>query len=434
MTSIDILYFYEYASRELDVACAVASILKKRGVHIAVLQWPTEIQRKITSLRPKLIVLPFCYSAESFLPLLAYWRDALYFNATWEQLFYVGNRTSKTPRGVFPIQYVLHHAWSLEYAEFLKRAGIPENHIFLNGQPAYTLYDKPYRDYYASREILAERYHLDINKKWVFFPENYNWAFYSEATLRRILSEGQSQEDMDAMRDYCERSLAVVLEWCRKAAHQTEIELLLRPRPSTTLEEFNAKVQQYMTDIPANIHIHQHESVREWILASDLIISSHSTSLIEAAIAKKPIYILDPYPMPKPLVASWHQYVVHVSTEEAFLEICKGNHPIENPGAQLDQWARQTMMSQGDSIANLADYLYRLVNGQLTPALRLPNDIVIPGLEYTPPAWLWSSYRRIRDILRYPQTGGVGLDYVKDVISEARMESRIERWGKIAAR
>ena len=49
----------------------------------------------------------------------------------------------------------------------------------------------------------------------------------------------------------------------------------------------------------ANLKIIKTETAREWILAADHVMSSHSTTLIEAALAGKPIHRFSPEPYPR---------------------------------------------------------------------------------------------------------------------------------------
>lgn len=428
MRRVDIAYLYEHASRELDVACAVSARLRKdHGLSVQILHWPQGFSEAVASLKPRLVTLPFCYSERSYVNLLHFWNESLFFNLTWEQLLYPGNQKAKTPRGEFALRHVVHHAWSEAYADLLRDQGIPDEHIFCNGQPAYALYDEPYRRYFPSREELAAGYGLDKDKRWIFFPENYNWAFYSDATLQRFLADGQSLEDITQMRDFCNRSLRAVLNWCRTAAMQQDVEIILRPRPSTTLERFRQEVEQNLPDLPAGLHMIQDESVREWILASDVVISSHSTSLIEAAVAGKQTYILEPFPMPAPLRAAWHVHVARIKDMEAFASMCRGT----SDGARdrgLENWARATLMSSGDSIGNLAAYLARLVKGEVVqPPSYLDRRFLTPAKRLLPRRW-WALYRR-----REGRTKAVLPVYVKDVLSAEELESRLARWGAILA-
>src|SRR5258708_4413088 len=122
MKHIDVLFLYEHVARELDVACAVKYYLQKRyGLCVEIVQQPFAVPEAIRTLEPALVVLPFCYSASlKHYPFLLDWRNRVFVNAMWEQLYYPGNRAAKIPRGEFETQHVLHHAWSLDTVELLR--------------------------------------------------------------------------------------------------------------------------------------------------------------------------------------------------------------------------------------------------------------------------------------------------------------------------
>jgi surface carbohydrate biosynthesis protein len=424
---VDIVYLYEHAARELDVACAVAARLRKdHSIHVEIVHWPTGFPQAVTRIRPRLVILPYCYTESSYEALLAYWREARFFNLTWEQLFYPGNQRAKTPRGEFALNSVIHHAWSEYYADFLKTSGLAEDRIFLNGNPAYTLYDAPYRAYFCSRTKMAESYHLDPSRGWIFFPENYNWAFYSEKTIRQFIESGQAPSDIHAMREYCERSLQEVIHWLADAACDDQFEVILRPRPSTTLNEFRLVVEKILGKLPPHLHIIQEGSVREWILVSDLVFSSHSTSLIEGAVAAKPVFMVEPYEIPAVLKANWHERLPHVQGKSQFLETClRNSHPVDD---RLARWARDTLMSRGDSITNLADFIVSFLN-EMTEVPPVPaREIATPGLRWIPPAWMWSVYRRLKQGARYSTTSGIEPGFVKDIVEPQVIKDNIQKW------
>ena len=83
---VDIVYLYEHAARELDVACAVAALLETNyGLSVEIVQWPVEFGRVAHTIRPKkIVVLPYCYVEEDFSTVLAYWRGVHNVNLTWE--------------------------------------------------------------------------------------------------------------------------------------------------------------------------------------------------------------------------------------------------------------------------------------------------------------------------------------------------------------
>jgi len=184
MKKIDILYLYEHVDRELDVACIVKIYLEQRhGLNAEIVQHPfgqLSPDLNLDGARPRVVAMPHAY----YTPYLLDWPKATYVSLMWEQLFYKGNRLVKIPRGTFALKHVLHHAWGEFSSDYLQEVGVPKDHIFVNGNMAYALYGEPYCGYYTGRAELARRYGLDPNKRWIFFPENYNWAFYTEEKLK----------------------------------------------------------------------------------------------------------------------------------------------------------------------------------------------------------------------------------------------------------
>ncbi len=425
MKKVDIIFLYEHVAREIDVVCAITANLRRMGFSVEIIHWPTGFPKALLQIEPEMVVLPFCYTEASFEAMLAYWKPSVFFNLTWEQLFYPGNLKAKTPRGVFATKHVLHHAWSKSYKDFLIQNDISPEHIFLNGQPAYTLYDEPYRDFFLSREELAKQYGLNPSSRWVLFPENYNWAFYSQATLEQFIESGQSPDDVKNMREFCNLSLKAVLEWCAKASH-AGVEVILRPRPSVTSEEFHTFTKQILSEIPDRLHIIQEKSVREWILASDMVVSSHSTSLIEAAIAGKQVYILEPYAIPDALHVGWHNLLPHLKTKQEFLEVCFAQP--NKTDTRLLVWARQSLMSQGDSISNLTNHLIRIVGGGDIIPKSPSRALTAPRMKFIPPARVWSVYRRVKQWLRFRKTGGIEPEFVKDALTIEVIETKITEW------
>jgi len=426
MQEVDVVYLYEHAARELDVACAIVAILEREHrLAVKVVHWPAGFSRVEHHIRPRLVVLPYCYGEENYTFLLAKWRNSIFFNASWEQLFYLGNLISKTPHGRFAIEHVIHHSWSTHYAGFLREQGIREDRILLNGQPSYTLYNEPYRRYFTSRSDLAIRYGLDSGCKWILFPENYNWAFYTDVKLAYFIEQGQSSEDVHIMRDFCERSLTETVRWCARLAAREDVEIIIRPRPSTSMQDFLRSVGEILPDPPQHLHIIQEGSVREWILASDVVVSSYSTTLIEAAVAGKSVYMLEPYPIPESLRVGWHDYLPHLKMYEEFLAKCTKTTGLDS---SLGPWARKTLMSKGDSIHRMADFIAQLVQGTMESPPAPSWETVVPDPGYRRYIQLRKHYRKIRHLLRIPKIEPVPPEYSKDVKSIEETTDKIGKW------
>jgi len=402
LRKVDVIWFIEHVARELDVACAVRWLAEQRyNLSIEILPYLGEADRVLREYSPYIVVIPYCYSAcdpglRNYLP---QWRAPIYFNLAWEELFYKAYLGYKAPRDTFAQKNVIHHAWGNFYREYLLNHGVPEQHIFVNGHPAYKLYDQPYRNVFLTRADLAERCGLDMDRKWVFFPENYIWFFYAEARLQRIIHDGLDQDTVYLLRDFCRESLTNVLTWIAEVASDGSIEFILRPRPATRQLDFEQAVRQVIKQLPAHLHITKESSVREWILASDVVLSSFSTSLIEAAIAECPAYMVEPISLPEPLDADWHNYTTRIKTREEFLAACLGERNLSSCAA-LRTWARAELMGHGDPISNLADFLYRLCQPGLmrppVPAKKIAKNSDNSPTDQRDSDLMTQTYRQLR--------------------------------------
>lgn len=425
-SEIDVAYLYEHAARELDVACiVVAELRSKYGLRCEIFQWPIGYARSVASVKPRLVVLPYCYSDASWRLLARYWPDATLFNLAWEQLFCDGNRTAKTPRGTLPLSRVIHHAWSDGYQRFLIRQGIARDRIFLNGNPGLQLYQEPYRGHFPNRNELARRHNLDPRRRWVFFPENYNWAFFSPAVLERFVTcEGLRSEDVGAMRDYCESSLKILTQWLGEIASQEHVEIILRPRPGISHNDFSAVLKRNLTAVPSHLHVIPHGTVREWIMASDVVLSSHSSSLIEAAVAGKPAFITEPIAMPRTLTVKWHGLLAHLHTLEEVRRACLDGES----DVRLKHWSQDNLMGRGDSVANLAAFIASLLQNRQQSTVSQTKDRSEIG--WVPPVKVWSLLQRARTMVRYTRTGGADTVFVSDVVPAKVIEEKIHGWAK----
>lgn len=442
---VDIVILYEKAVRELDVACAIKYLSKEKyDREVEIVQWPYGYLDACRRFTPRVVVLPFHYQVKAQMYLYG-WQNSTFFNITWEQLFYPGNEKAKTPRGQVALKHLIHHAWGDDYAGLLQRQGVPRERIFLNGQPAYALYREPYCSYYKQVQELASLYQLDPKKKWVFFPENYNWAFYSEGMLNQMIADGQPREQVYQMRDFASRSFEAVIHWCYALALQSDVELIIRPRPATLLEDFKARLLASIPSLPENIHIIQKESVREWILASNLVISSYSTSLIEAAVAGREFFMLEPFALLPSLRQVWHQLVPRLTDEEMFIEACNrvGGHEIDR---RLGIWAQTTFLGKGDPIMNLVDELANLCLHKVPLPPKLTWQAITPSEYEFLPRWMIYLYHRIQfEILKwmpskiriwYRTLKGVrpvwdeDLEYEADFVPQQEIQMRIHRWAK----
>jgi SAM-dependent methyltransferase len=232
----------------------------------------------------------------------------------------------------------------------------------VNGQPAYQLYLPPYRHFFKSRAILADIYGLDPSKRWIFIPENYRWAFIGNK-LKLFTDLGADRDEIMDLKSFCIRSLKLLLQWCNRVGNDEDLCIIFRPRPAVNSQMLQSFFNDHVGKPAPNLLFIKDESVREWILASDVVISSYSTCLIEAAIAGKPAYMLEPIEFPESLLCNWYTYVPRIYNEIEFKHICSSDN-LDIGMSQLQSWAKRQMLAAGDPIKNLVCYLQSLVGEQ----------------------------------------------------------------------
>lgn len=438
MITPDIVCFIEHVARELDIAAALKYLLKSKyglSCRIVSLYVENDLMCVLKMAPARLVAVPYCTSCDDWRlrDILHAWPTSIYVNLCYEQALNELNKKLKAPKDVFAKRHVLHHAWGEFFSQYLQKHGVPEESIFKNGNPTYMLYREPYRRFYESREELASRHGLDLDKRWVFIPENYRAAFLAGAKIQRYLSHGCKESDVVTYRDFARSSFAECARWWRRAAETGEAELILRPRPSTPKAQFVNEYRRAAEEIPAHLRIIKDGTVREWILASDLVVSSYSTALLEAAVAEKSVYILLPYRFPPVVQAEWRDWVEKLESLDAFLNAVTASCLARN-WVTAKAGVERTMICHEDAIANLADVLAGLCTGKR----RSPVPPLQGGFSARSSARGIACFGRLAEFARGIVGRILGRRKVpvfrkEDAFTDAEVAYRVEKWSNLLA-
>jgi surface carbohydrate biosynthesis protein len=321
-----------------------------------------DFAHNLETYNPKVVVFPYFYGADDTHEneYLARWPEAKCLNLAWEQILLKVDYGIKTPRDDIARQRVVHICWTQKYLDFLSSKGVKPDRLLLTGNPVMKLYDSPYKNYFKGRNDLASLYRIDPGRKWVLFPESYQYALMSEQELQGLVEHHNADPKLLAeAREYSDRCLNRLFTWANELRAKTDPLFILRPRPSTALKRIMKFMRKAIGTPIGNIAIIKAESVREWILAADHVISSHSTTLIEAAIAGKPVHLFSPEAFPEALTAEWHDLIPLLSNRDAFLLAIRQS-PIESSGAQLAAWARARQFPENDPLDAIAKRIVEL--------------------------------------------------------------------------
>jgi len=367
MKQPDILYFVEHVARELDIACLIRHLAARGGVDVAVASIHYDLHAAIARYRPRLIATPCFVSATdaNVGRLVAAFPEATYVNLAFEQLLSRGNQAAKRPADRIAREHVLHLASGPAYREFLCTHGVPREHVAVVGSLSLGLYRRPYRDLYdGQRSRLARQYQLDAHRPWVFLPENFSAAFLTDRELGKRIARGFDRDKATTYRAFAKRSLQAVARWCWQAAGSAAIELIIRPRPATGRAELvDACCQAAGRQPPRNLHFIKDQTVRQWNLASDLVVTSYSTAGLEAAVCGKPVYLLRPEPLPPFMEVDWLATAPAVTTAAEFLQLARAAADLE-PAQALAGWATRHVTGSEDSLAATSRLLIEIVTGR----------------------------------------------------------------------
>lgn len=359
--AVDILFFVEHVAREFDIACLVSAYFQKQHpqVSIKIASALYSTASTIAAFQPKVVVTPYCYDVDSYIYkyLLPVYGDSVhYVNLACEQICTGSNVTRKMPKDRFARQGVTHVVWSEAFAGHMRESGTLPQNIHVNGNPGFSLYQSPYRECSPSRAELAQEFNLDVDKKWLFIPGNFGPAFWSEDKRCRKMREGLSEDYVNGHSAFSRATLQKVLAWLGSTSLRDAFEFILRPKPSVPLAEYCEFVEAHCEN--KAVRVLKDYSIREWILASDYVASNFSTSLIDAAIAEKPVALLEPLPLSAEKTADWHNQLEHLHNQTDFDAYLQGSRIGEH--ARLKAWAEAYTNEQ--SIAGLAGIVNKLLN------------------------------------------------------------------------
>lgn len=353
LKKIDILWLVEHVAREFDVACIVKAMGARYGLQIEVRNLYQHICDYLKEFDPAVVVHPYVYFVDGALAtedVFRRWPDAIHVNAAWEQIHYKAHYKIKAPADDIARNKVIHFAWGEFYKNFLADFGVPMNHVRVNGHPAYQLYREPYRHFFCSRQALATRYGLDGDKQWIFVPENYRWAF-AQKKLDFFVSLGGDRDELNELVNFSIPSLKELLKACYSASLRDDVEIIFRPRPAVSTSKIIDFFKKEIGRDLGKIHFIKEGSVREWVLASDQVISSYSTSLLEASVAGKPAWMFEPIPIPEGLHCEWYDSAPRIRSATEFASICSSRRSsIDSP---LVSWVQDNLLPEHDAIEKI---------------------------------------------------------------------------------
>lgn len=317
---VDVIFFVEHKDRELESIKLIAEKLKAQGKSSLILSVYFHVHY-LYLYRAKTFVFPYLINQNDWPASFVYKMygdSASYINMNWEQLLSKVNEEYKKPQDDFVKRKVKHIAWDKYFRDYLVKYGVNEDNITITGNPAneilFNLLDKKYE----WRVKLADEFKLDTNKKWLFMPMNYGWAFSNDSLINAKIKKGYPEKIAWEYRKYSQKCLKQFIYFIEKVSKEYDYEIIIRPHPSITEDDYKKVFNETIGYIPKNIYLNKAHSIREWIIVSDIVGSSWSTSVWDAYNIGKSVFLFTPFQRPEWLEVWWNNDIQNIKNFKEF--------------------------------------------------------------------------------------------------------------------
>ena len=300
---VDFLFIYEVKNRELENICLLRYELESRGYSVAFIGIWENIGKCKLRIDAGVVVSAALYNDETYRSLANYCgKFSKVINLQWEQIGTVSDKSNAL--SILHIsgipQKAVHIAWGNITYERLISCGLFDRNIRVLGHVGMDFLDKKMQSYYMTKEELFSRYNIPFDKKVCLFISSFT------------TTEAQENENTgkEGMTEYIEKytSLDVnefilshteskkrILEWVETLlCERDDIIFIYRPHPA---EYISVEFQTLFSSV-RNCYIISELSVKQWIIACDVITMWYSTSLAEVFFAGKTCHILRPVEIP----------------------------------------------------------------------------------------------------------------------------------------
>lgn len=358
------LWLIEHVARELDPAAAVLTRLRERDpdINVVIASLPVDGVDAVMMHEPDVIVVPYLSGRDDAHiddVIRAIVRPTCVVNASFEHVLFRANEDRKRPRDDMAREQVVQIAASNTHRNRLRRQGVPEDNIALVGSIYHAALSTKSHDGAATsalRESFARASSLDPQSRWLLVPENWAAAFFGDARINAMAERGFP--DAYGYRTLARETMDASLRWLARIATASEWTVIVRPRPSTPERCMRDAVNRALGGSPpSRLHVIKRGIVADWIIASDHVASSWSTTLIDAALLDRPATMMMPRELPSWLHADWYEHTPTATTFEALHAAL--DEQDSTAAASLRAWARDTLTPAGDPINGMAALLHR---------------------------------------------------------------------------
>lgn len=328
MQEYDFLLMYEHKVRELDNLCLLKYELDKRGYRTKILyENDYELVKACTIVyKTKVLVIGYCYTSSSIKDYASYRiRFEKVINLQWEQM--ITNEQEKNSNSFRNLsglaKEIVHISWGEKNQKRLTmKAGVAPKNVKVTGNITMDLLRPEFEGFYISREELCRKYELPADKKICLFIAGFKYVEAPEELKKIVIA--RFGEGRRRYLEVAEKEQLTILQWFQRLLEEhDDYVIVYRPHPGDVYVRPQELAKKYY-----NFKVISELSIKQWIVASDLVYAWNSTSIFEAFFAGKNPMFLCPYPIPEdqdhPLLMKMNK----ITDYETFCKTIAGE-PIE---------------------------------------------------------------------------------------------------------
>jgi surface carbohydrate biosynthesis protein len=306
MTAPIALLGIELQHRELLPFLVLAHELEQRGYQVVFSTLP-ELNRDIHRLRPAVVVDNCSRRRDHYYPYFYDTRqvDFRIMNMVWEQIVDPSTRQWFQFVPGFADHFIdMRVAWGSGFADFMRDAGVPDEQMAVTGSPKQALIPL-IRQHVQKTEIIEHLLGADwLGRNIITFATGFVTAFLPQHTLAAYRKTDKNVDIwVDWAKTYHELYCKLVVALAQKHPDKG---FIIRPHPGKAVGYADA-YQKAVADCP-NVKVLQGGDFTWILLASDMVVATRSTTLVDAAIANIPAVNLK---------AEYHPFDWRVDTQTA---------------------------------------------------------------------------------------------------------------------
>lgn len=351
------LLFVDHIVRELESNVLISKYFYEFGGEARIYSINFNYFKSIKDNTPGSIVMPWLYDKNEYEFIKPFNNKSIntpVINLHQEQIGIPSNQGFMLPSDRYS-RDVIHICWGKNFAKLLFKNGVPKENIYITGSQRLDLYHERFKSLRKSKLELAQKYDLDVHKKWLLLPGSFGIAFLSESEISSLERRGHSQ--IKSLKELSFKTLKIISEWIKKISKDLDLEIIFRPHPGVSNNYYNDKFNNYK-----NIHLISELNIKEWIFNSDIIAVWNSTTAIEGWFANKTVIGYQPIPLTKELKLDFMEGISYAKNYKDFKNlITKGINDQLDLNSNFKNKFIENWYYKNDGLASfrIADIIYR---------------------------------------------------------------------------